>query len=641
MPSSDWLTIRVKLQDGARTEAQLAALGAEVEGVGRATRHAAESTRIAKIETFGWNEGLYVLKRHIATLVLPLLALDGAVLKMGYDFDEAKANGTDALSALTGGIGLARQEMTKLVGLTHDSGLGLGDLVTGARNLLTFGFNLRQTNAYLKTFAAYSQAKGLGSAGVASLSGLFQRIKDRGFLTSRDALQLDQLGIPSNKALTKGLHLTQTQSWELKHGQLEVPANFALPSLATWLKSYTTGLKKPLSEQISIGKSWLSQLFGDFDAPLFAKLEKDAPRIDAFMARLTKGFERGGAKGFFTALDPSGTATKGWIILANAGRTLIAVIGGLWSIVKAGMPLLALVGGLLGIVAKHATLVKVAIYGLAGVYGAMKLLALGAKLDAAGIWAYGLAMRFAGEEAIVMGVATDEATGSMWGLDAAIAANPIGALILGLTAAGVGFYLLYTRVSGFRSAVNGTFSWIQQNWPLLGEIVAAPFTLGMSLALTHLGRIWDFLKALYGWVDGHVFTLHWVNKLPGQGLISAVMHPERAMQQGVTGLLHSLPGAAAGGTTTTAGLVLVGERGPEVLNLPAGATVSPLTHTSGVAPILAPQLGQGQQAAPEWIVGALVRALERIRIETADVKADGKKIAEIAFGVVGDAGARA
>jgi hypothetical protein len=42
-----------------------------------------------------------------------------------------------------------------------------------------------------------------------------------------------------------------------------------------------------------------------------------------------------------------------------------------------------------------------------------------------------------------------------------------------------------------------------------------------------------------------------------------------------------LPGMASGGTVTSSGMALIGENGPEILNLPRGATVTPLTGTSG------------------------------------------------------------
>jgi signal transduction histidine kinase len=42
-----------------------------------------------------------------------------------------------------------------------------------------------------------------------------------------------------------------------------------------------------------------------------------------------------------------------------------------------------------------------------------------------------------------------------------------------------------------------------------------------------------------------------------------------------------IPGMASGGTVTSSGMALVGENGPELLNLPTGASVIPLTGTTG------------------------------------------------------------
>ena len=44
---------------------------------------------------------------------------------------------------------------------------------------------------------------------------------------------------------------------------------------------------------------------------------------------------------------------------------------------------------------------------------------------------------------------------------------------------------------------------------------------------------------------------------------------------------NRIPGLAGGGTITTAGMTLVGEQGPELLNLPRGAQVMPLSGTTG------------------------------------------------------------
>lgn len=54
-----------------------------------------------------------------------------------------------------------------------------------------------------------------------------------------------------------------------------------------------------------------------------------------------------------------------------------------------------------------------------------------------------------------------------------------------------------------------------------------------------------------------------------------------ALSRGLATLSSIIPGAAEGGTVNNSGSVLVGERGPEILNLPRGASVIPLDRNRG------------------------------------------------------------
>jgi hypothetical protein len=59
----------------------------------------------------------------------------------------------------------------------------------------------------------------------------------------------------------------------------------------------------------------------------------------------------------------------------------------------------------------------------------------------------------------------------------------------------------------------------------------------------------------------------------------------------VFGSIGHIFGLANGGTLSSSGMVMVGEQGPELLNLPRGATVTPLVG-NGLA-MLKAQLGDG------------------------------------------------
>lgn len=61
---------------------------------------------------------------------------------------------------------------------------------------------------------------------------------------------------------------------------------------------------------------------------------------------------------------------------------------------------------------------------------------------------------------------------------------------------------------------------------------------------------------------------------------AAAMTSTVALAQALA-LLSSVPGLAEGGTATASGIALVGERGPELIQMPRGASIIPLTKTAG------------------------------------------------------------
>lgn len=86
------------------------------------------------------------------------------------------------------------------------------------------------------------------------------------------------------------------------------------------------------------------------------------------------------------------------------------------------------------------------------------------------------------------------------------------------------------------------------------------------------GKLNDFI----GFVNGIIDKL---NKIPSVNIGTIGKVPVGSPQTGFGGL-SNIPGLAGGGTTTSPGWTLVGEQGPELLNLNAGAQVRPLDNQS-------------------------------------------------------------
>ena len=149
-----------------------------------------------------------------------------------------------------------------------------------------------------------------------------------------------------------------------------------------------------------------------------------------------------------------------------------------------------------------------------------------------------------------------------WGFTVALLANPITWIVIGIAAL-VAVLVLAVRHFGFATTavilLTGVFM------PLLGIVLV--LTRNWDRFTWALGRAWNMMKSMYVWLQGHKIDL--ASMIPGVGLFRAGRRFIGGLG-GIVGLQH-------GGTMLSAGQVLVGERGPEVLHLPARASVEPLS----------------------------------------------------------------
>jgi hypothetical protein len=182
-------------------------------------------------------------------------------------------------------------------------------------------------------------------------------------------------------------------------------------------------------------------------------------------------------------------------------------------------------------------------------------------------------------------LATVAATIASWGLNAAWLASPITWIVVGLVGLGVVLVVLYKKVRWFRDAVNGTwelikrgFFWIKDHWKLLAAILVGPFGVAIYGITRNFDKIKAATKAMVDWVIRQIRRLiNFARNAPAAigsaaaGIFSKIPGAGTARK-----VLHALPRFAGGGTMPYTGAAVVGERGPEVLSLPAGARVTPM-----------------------------------------------------------------
>lgn len=227
---------------------------------------------------------------------------------------------------------------------------------------------------------------------------------------------------------------------------------------------------------------------------------------------------------------------------------------------------------------------------------------------------------------IASSAAARVAAAGQWILNAALSANPIGLIVLAVIALIAGIVLLWRNSETFRTIVTGAFNavwgaikavwdWVSTNWRLLLAILTGP----IGLAVLYITRHWDSIKAgassVWTWItNGWNRMVGFITGLPGRvsraasGLWNGIWNGWRNILNriiagwnnltftigggSIAGInipsltlsTPDLPYLATGGTVTRDGLAVVGENGPEVVSLGAGASVVPLPSGGGGGP---------------------------------------------------------
>lgn len=239
---------------------------------------------------------------------------------------------------------------------------------------------------------------------------------------------------------------------------------------------------------------------------------------------------------------------------------------------------------------------------------------------------------FAGQAALLLGVtaAWKLLTGAikgaklmmvLFGAESKIAllTNPITLILMALVAIAI---LIITHWKQVRAALMPIWNWMKQafkdtidaivgaaesvfhffktKWPLIVALMFGPIGLGVYEIIKHWRDIIHFFEGLGG-VFKSIGDALWhamfggfkwfVNNLmikPLNLLIAAenklaTAYNDIPIHIGTAPHVSPIAELAGGGYITSQGSVLVGERGPELLNLPRGASVVPLTAGAGAA----------------------------------------------------------
>lgn len=165
-----------------------------------------------------------------------------------------------------------------------------------------------------------------------------------------------------------------------------------------------------------------------------------------------------------------------------------------------------------------------------------------------------------------------------WAMNTALLANPITWIILGIMAL-IGAIILLAMnwdsvVKWISTVWAGFMNWITPGIKAIGDAFSAVFNgIGQVISGVFNGIVFvikTYINSIINLVNGVIGALNGVGSFISKATGGSIGFK-----------LGTIPLLAQGGTITGSGTVLVGEQGPELLNLNRGASVVPLDKASG------------------------------------------------------------
>ena len=649
-----------------------AEMAASLEEVGLAADTTGLHMERAGRRGYLMNQALFTMRRLLYASTLAFVATGVAAVRMGFGFNSAMQQARVALEPVSRDIGGVQNRLNSLFNFTKYTPFQFKDVTVAFRQMYlgmrTVGISADTVQATLHSMVDALSATGRTSPGALNrVAVALQHMAYQGHLTGYSVNQLARDGIPIFAALRKELGLTGEQMHTI--GTLGIPTQTALAAINKYIED-TPGFANAAYRQatgslhglFTTFKDNISQLMGNMETGVFHRFQQRLVAFNAFFGRIANSMQHhasfstvigdafGGRAEFvwkqfaadlslvwhiFTGfIRDVARSHATWAILVSAlvllhgillplnfaiqhmgwAMNIIIPLFVAWIVYSRTMIALERIKRFLllwnagetdayalSTVAMNAALRTSIFLGnlWAGTLSALSVLLTGAALGNA----YrpltlaeraALALRRA---LITLFAPLAGVVAESWAWTAALLANPITWIVLGVVALTAGLVVLYLKWAPFRKLINDTFGWLWHHpmatyfVPVIGQLV--------------------LLAKLFYEVYKHIRDIY-----------NLVRHPLRSFGGGGSGLLHGLedfgrsflpfgghlPHLAGGGVITRPGSVVVGENGPEILRLPAAASVLPLGATG------APSSGGDRQPLQiNFVVGQ--RVLESVMVD--------------------------
>jgi tape measure domain-containing protein len=581
--------------------------------------------------------------RMARTGALAMGALGSAAVYAGIDFNASMEQSKVAITNLTGSSQVATNMLDQLYEIAAKTPFEFQDLTKSASMMLGFGYETKKVIPFMTTLGDAVAGVGGGAETINRLTRAFGQMQAKGRLQTEELMQLAEAGIPAFKILQQELGLTGDQLRKQIEGGA-ISADKGIAALLAGMNKKYDGMAKAQSKtfrgQISTLKDYFRQTMGAVTMPLFDFMRNQLlPKAIDITQEIGKWAKQGGVETAITAFQRGGKGmemeqggginsimeTAGQIggqafkVLQDGFRITSKYVTDLWTALKPAQPFLANVliplfkgfgMGILTTVVFALKILLVAVRLLAPVLGWLgtKL----APLKTAFFYLGFVLGSIVGPGALKV----LEILGKL-GFVFKVLLIPIRLARVAMLAVARVFGLLF---KGFR-LVGQLLMWVGNRFLAVGGFVGRFVMRIWGL----LDRLNVFKTRMIGWAKGLVTgvynqfkrfvefggrIINWlvegIKRNAGKVLDALMSIMPKWMRKGfgkVAGAAGKLKFWQHGGIQAHAGYAVVGEAGPELVHLPGGSQITPLStpRVQQVAVGSMSGAGQNQTTANFWL----------------------------------------
>jgi tape measure domain-containing protein len=584
--------------------------------------------------------------RMARTGALAVGALGSAAVYAGIDFNASMEQSKVAITNLTGSSQVATKMLDQLYEIAAKTPFEFQDLTKSAAMMLGFGYETKKVLPFMRTLGDAVAGVGGGAETINRLTRAFGQMQAKGRIQTEELMQLAEAGIPAFKILQKQLGLTGDElRKKIEGGALS--ADEGISALLRGMNQKYEGMAKAQSKtfkgQISTLKDYFRQTMGAVTMPLFnfmrSKLLPKAIDITKEIGKWAKGggvptaitaFQRGGkgmemeqGGGINSVMETAGQiGGKAFSVLAKGFQLVSTYATQLWTALKPAQPFL-----------QNVLIPLFTGFGkgiLTTVVMAFKILLWVVKLVAPMLGWLGTKLAPLKGAFEFLGFIIGSLVGP-WMLKLISYAGRLGfifkILVIPIRIAR-GVLLAVGKVFGvvFKAVklLGPLLTWIGNRFLAVGGFVGRMVLRIWSV----IDRLVAFKTRMINWAKGLVsgvgtalrrFTefggkiINWlvegIKRNAGKVLDALMSIMPKWMRKGfgkVAGAAGKLKFWATGGVQTHAGYAVVGEAGPELVHLPGGTRITPLSEPSIQSVASGSMAGSGQTTANFWLDRKLI-----------------------------------